>query len=466
MTSLSDEYDRINNEPDERCEREAATELSATVTPTGTVTDQSPPVATDFTRVTTRYMIGGREQVRADPKRALDALSRAILPWDGFFQITLWVWRGFNPKGGTAEKPGDGVEYRTTIDRYATMLADNAKLVRPKGQLACVALGRSRYRGSFDDECTARTGIFLDSDGNGGWNKVRALSRSVGLAFAAQMRPTKPESHHYEAPVAKPWVPERDADGSVRDWKMNVYRRQLGWIMGVFSELAELRYELGWDEGGQPTATRGGFDTATDRLLQLNFIYHLRPDDPRDLVPVTDWAPGGALDVDTLLALTGFEEARVGLERLSRNSERATSSRFVPAKKQSESKGRKNVPGLEEIDAHEATLISARISNVALQVRLRRLANLESRRLVAPLLEGRSYAPLGERNTAMWRIVSILACIAPGEEPTQLAEVFRKSLETMASQPGAEPAVGYVEFMLAHAAKMIARAQRKAGGGA
>ena len=464
MSSLSDEDDSFNSNPDRYCDGQALAEPTTTMMPGDPA--RPPPTARQFARSTTRYMIEAREYVRADPERALDALRRAVVPWDGFFHITLWVWRGFNPKGGTAVKPGDGVEHRTTIDRYATMLADNAKVVRPKGQLACVTLGRSRYHGSFDDECTMRTGIFLDSDDNGGWDRVRALSRTVGLSFAAQMRPPKPHSHHFEAPVAKPWVPARDADGAVRDWKMNIYRPQLGWIQGLFSELAELRYDLGWDEGGQPTATRAGYDTATDRLLQLNFIYHLRPNDPRDLVPITDFSVGGALDVETLLASTGYQEARVRLERPSQADERSTPPRFDLAKKQIDSKRRTNVPGLEEIDTQEATSTSACVSNVALQVRLRRLTNPESQKLINLVLEGRSYAPLGERNSAMWRIVSILAYLAPNANPSQIAEVFRKSLETMAKQPGAEPAVGYVEFMLAHATKMLARAQRRAGGAA
>ena len=314
-STVSEDDESFNDGPGAPCEgEESAVQGVEVPKPANTEPSLTAPTATDFPRVTTRYMIAGREWTRTNRNLALEALGRAVVEWSGLFQLTLWIWNGYKPKGGTPDKPGSGKDFKTTIERYGKWLADKANRVRPKGQLASVTLGGSRYGGSFDDECTARTGIFLDSDDNGGWNEVRALSRSVGLAFVAQMRPAKPESHHFEVPVAKPWLPERDANGNVGDWKLKVYRPQLGWIMGVFSELAELRSDLAW-EGGLPTAVHSGYDTACDRLLQLNFLYHLRPDDPPALVPVTDWASGGALDVEMLLSLTGFEAARERLER-------------------------------------------------------------------------------------------------------------------------------------------------------
>jgi len=420
----------------------------------GVAQSRRPPAAADFGRITTRYMIAARVWTRAHRERALAAVKAAVVTWSGWFYVTLWTWRDrpCNPSGGTAKRPGWGKEFKTTIERYGATLAENNAKLAPKGQLACFTLGRSRHRGSLDDECLERTGIFLDSDDNGGWDEVRALARSIGLAFVAQQRPVRPLGHHVEFPVVRPWVPERDADGHVRAWKLDTYCPQLGWLMGVFSELAELRYEPAWDESNHATATHAGYDTACDRLLQLNFIYHRRPDDPPGQVPVTDYATGDALDVDALLAATEFEVARAALDRPIVRVAQAGVRPGAPA-------ARHAARGLEEFEPRH-------VSNVELLVRLRRLRNPESQALINLLLDGHSYAPLGQRDTTMHRAASIVAALAPAEDPHQLAKlVFEKSLATMSKLPGADPVENYVQTYLALAAKKIERAQQRFGGG-
>lgn len=401
-----------------------------------------PPTPADFARVTTRFMVAAREWVRTNRGLALEALKLAIVSWSGLLVFTVWRWRdrASNPSGGTAEKPGWGDEHEMTIDAYATKLAEAAVMIAPKGRLACVSLGRSRYRGSLDEECISKTGILLDSDDCGGWVEARELARSAGLAFAAQQRPVRPLGHHLEIPFAKPLVPVRDADGGVHAWKMSVYCPQLGWIMGVFSELAGLRYEPTWD-GRDATAKYAGYDTTCDRLLQLNYIYHRRPGDPPGHVPVTDYATGGALDVERLLETTGFAGASALLERPRPNN--------APAQPRSLARGGD----------------SERVSDVKLLVRLHRLRNSESQELIGRLLTGQSYAPLGQRDVQMHRAAAIIAPLAPYENPEHLAKLlFEDSLVTMSTLPGADPVERYVETYLARAAAKIARAQRRVRG--
>jgi hypothetical protein len=406
----------------------------------------SPPVPGDFSRITTRFMLAAREWARAKPERAVDALKRSVIAWGGLLAFTVWRWadRPSSPKGGIAAAPGWGNEHVMTIDCYAAKLAEAAAMLAPKGKLACVSLGRSRYRGSFDEECLERTGIFFDSDDCGGWDESRGLLRSVVLAFAAQRRPARPLSHHLEIPLAKPWIPERNADGTIAaSWKSEVYCPQLGWILGVFSELANLRYEPAWDVSGHATAKHAGYDTTCDRLLQLNYIYHRRPGDPPDHEPATDHAAGGALDIGRLLELTDFGAAN-GL--LSRGRLELTRQRFAIPKR---------------------PLQVERVSDVALLVRLRRLRRPESLRLIGRLLAGESYAPLGQRNAEMHRAASIIAALAPAEDAEHLAKlIFEKSLVTMSALPGAESTERYVDTYLALAARRIQRAQRRILGGA
>jgi len=345
------------------------------------------------------------------------------------------------------------------VPLYGKWLATGSKDTYPKGQAVCVTLARCRYRGHSDNECVLRSGIFMDSDECGGWDESRALCREVGLAFVGQMRPIAPDRHHLETPLASQMVPERDDTGNA-DWKRNVYCPRLGWTLGIFSELAGLRNEPFWDEEGHASAKHAGYDSTCDQLTHLSFVYTRRPDDPPDHVPVTDYAPGGALDIDALLALTGFDAARERLDRPVRRVERVC--------------GRTNrlgqherAVGLKKIDAPPAMSTSSRISTVALLVRLRRLTNPESRKLIKLCLDGRSYAALGMRDNTMWRIACIVASLAPNEAPECLAHLlFKKSLETMARLPGAEPVGGYVETYLALAAVKIARAQRNVRAGA
>jgi len=404
-------------------------------------------------------MIAAREWTRTQRDHALEALRRAVVAWSGIFWVTFWKWRGCHPFAGTAQRPGHGEEHRTTVSRYGEWLAAGSKGTYPKGQAVCVTLARCRYRGHSDNECVLRSGIFMDSDECGGWDESCALCREVGLAFVGQMRPIAPDRHHLEIPLESPMIPERD-DTGVANWKRNVYCPKLGWTLGIFSELAGLRYDPFWDEGGHASAKHAGYDSTCDQLTHLNFVYTRRPDDPPDHVPVTDYATGGALDIDALLALTGFDAARERLDRRVRHIERTHTKANL-------SGPRARPGGLKAVDERPAASTSLRISTVALLVRLRRLTNPESKKLIEQCLEGHSYAALGTRDNTMWRIACIVASLAPNEAPEHLAHLlFEKSLKTMAKLPGAEPVVGYVETYLALAAKKITRAQHNVRAGA
>src|SRR6201995_5275351 len=317
----------------------------------------TPPTATDFSRATTRYMIAAREWTRAQRGRALEALQRAVVAWSGILWITYWKWRGFHPFAGTAERPGHGSEHQTTGLLYGAWLGGGSQSTYPKGQAVCVTLARCRYRGHSDNECVLRSGIFMDSDECGGWDESRVLCREVGLAFVGQMRPIAPDRHHLEIPLASPMVPECD-DTGVANWKRNVYCPKLGWTLGIFSELAGLRYDPFWDEGGHASAKHAGYDRACDQLTHLNFVYTRRPDDPPDHVPVTDYAAGRALDIDALLAHTGFDAARERLDRPARHIEGTYS-------KASRSGPRARPGGLKTVDEPPATSKRSRTATCA-----------------------------------------------------------------------------------------------------
>lgn len=402
----------------------------------------TPPKSTDFSRVTTRYMVEARVRVRANLTAGLSALASAVVPWSGVAVVTRWLWRGHPPIGGTSERPGHGQVHRVSLGVYAGMLDARAQTTCPKGQGPAVSWSLSRHGGRFDDECAYRTGMFLDSDGCGGWEGVRALSRSVGLSFVAQRRPTKPQNCHVEIPYARPWVPVPGDDHHVARWKSEEYCPRLGYLMGIFSELGGLRFEPTWDDGGHASAKYAGFDTACDQLVQLNFVYTRRPDDPAGFLPVTDHNFGGALDVDALLAATGYADARAAL------TVPRTSARII---------GR-SATGPAVSRAIPSIGSAGSLSEVV--ARLLRLRRPESKKLVAPLLAGTSYAPRGERNATMFRIASVLAAIAPDVAPAQLARLFEKSLTVMSKEPGAQPATNYVATKLALAAAQIERVQR------
>jgi hypothetical protein len=443
MSSLADDRDQDNDD---------LREIDVPATSAAVDPARPPPIATEFNRVTTRFMIAAREWARANPERALEALKRAVVTWSGVFWLTYWRYRGHHPLTGTAERRGHGEETLFTIPQYAAWLDRWGHGTYPKSRAVATTMARSRYLGHSDDECVLRSGIFMDGDGCGGWNEARALYRHVGLAFVGQMRPVAPDRHHIELPLARELVPVRGESG-VADWKASVYCPTLGWALGVLSELVGLRYQAAWDRAGRPSAKHAGYDTACDQLTHLNFVYTRRPTDPVDHVAVTEHACGGALDLDTLLALTDFGQARAQLPLPTRHVARVAGTRAATASS-AERAQRKQSVGIE-IDP-----------KMELLVRLRTLARPESQEIIDHCLTGRSYAARGERDHTMWRIASIVAALAPDEDPVELAKlVFTKSLKAMAKLPDSEPRVDYVAVKLALAAEKIARAQRKLGGG-
>lgn len=455
MFSLSDEYARINDDPNERsCDAEGVKQSGELTRP--------PPTADDFSRPTTRFMIAGREWTRAHRERALDGLRRAAVTWSGIFWLTYWKWRGHHPLTGTAERPGHGVEQQTTIELYGRWLADGSRGTFPKGQAVSTTLARSRYRGHSDNECVLRSGLFMDSDECGGWDEARALCRELGIAFVGQMRPIASDRHHLEIPISPVLIPELDESGVV-NWKRNFYQPRLGWVLGIFSELVGLRYEPLWDDAGHASAKHAGYDPCCDQLTHLNHVYTVRPGDPPGHLPVTDWAPGGALDLEVLLGLTEFKAALQMFDHPVRRGGAQRSNRYLPSKATASDAQRKKVPGLEELEEEqETTPMDTRISTVALLVRLRRLSNPDSQKIINLLLDGRSYAPLGQRDNTMWKVACIVAPLAPNEPPEELAKLlFAKSLEAMAKLPDASHANDYVKADLAKAAQKIARAQQR-----
>lgn len=434
MNSLTDEHETNNQD---------LSESGAVVKP--------PPAATDFAHITTRYLIAARQWTRANREQALDALKHAVVAWRGVFWITLWRWRGHHPLTGSADRPGHGEEHQTTIELYGKWLANGSRGTFAKGQAVSTTMARSRFLGHSDDECVLRSGLLLDSDECGGWDSGRYLYRDLDLSFVGQIRPITPNRCHFELPIWPPLVPERDETGLV-NWKRSWYRPRLGWVLGILSELAQLRYEPAWDSDGNASAKYAGFDPCCDQLTHLCHVYTRRPEDPEDHFPITDWNVAGALDLHALVTATDFEAASQPLELAGSSASRGTET--VPFVAPSVRRGL--TAGMEEIEPR-------RISAVELLVRLRRLRNPDSQTLINRLLAGEVYAPIGQRDIEMHRAASIIAALAPNEDPVELAKLlFTKSLEAMAKVPGADPAV---KPYVMRAAKKIDRAQQRLGGG-
>lgn len=108
---------------------------------------------------------------------------------------------------------------------------------------------------------------------------------------------------------------------------------------------------------------------------------------------------------------------------------------------------------------HEARDASAQ-TDEWVREELGKLANPENRALMALVLEGKSFAPAGARDTAVQRVASIIAYVAPDRDPVELAtEILGPSLESFAPDDlGKYTQADRIEW----AAEKIGRAQEDA----
>lgn len=200
------------------------------------------------------YELGRSWAREKDVKELFELLVTAAVPWDGQWTITHWE-NVEATRGGIESRPGEGAEITTSLAEHAQAREEIAVQVAAKGATTTIAHGTSRWRGSFDDEATSRTGFLLDddhdSDGHG-WSLIREILDAAGISYIAQRRPAAGK-YHIEIPFA---TPEPLSPGDKPQWSA-----QLGWVLGV---LAEIIY---------PNDAAHGFDPLTDRLLQLVHLY-------------------------------------------------------------------------------------------------------------------------------------------------------------------------------------------------
>jgi hypothetical protein len=224
-----------------------------------------------------------RREMRADQERLGFALVNSAKPWPGVVTLTIWEYGKFSTRGGTPKRRGKGVRWKGTLAEHAEEVRAYSTEIYAKGKGACVAHGESRYGGSCDIECVARTMLFVDCD-RGEATVLLAALDFLKIGYVAQVRGLK---FHIEIPLvtALPF-PEDAAENRAAKAR---YRAELGWILGILAEAGQL-------------AT---LDCATDRLLQLNYVYCRRTAD--DPPPVVLLGTGDrALDWDALLRHSGF----------------------------------------------------------------------------------------------------------------------------------------------------------------
>lgn len=238
-------------------------------------------------------LLKGRQWARdAGKAEVIDALKNAATPWDERYRFTYWGAGITSTFTGSTTKAGIGNSTDVPFTEYAEGLAKYAtEEINPKRDGLVVAHGLSRNGGSRDAECQLRTAFFADADEVGGSEEVLAALKETGLAFVMQdsggSTPLRPR-WHLEIPLAVPLVPPEDHTR----WKKDVYRPQYVWLLGVFSELAGL-------------SCNKGFDVSTTRLLQPVYPGCRRSTEAS--IPSTTWSNGLALNWDRLLSLSDYE---------------------------------------------------------------------------------------------------------------------------------------------------------------
>ncbi len=237
---------------------------------------------------------------------ATEALRRALRPARSALEITYWQGAGGHRLtfAGTEQKPGVGKLWTGTLPQYAAWLQAYARELHPKGTGRCLSHSRSLHGGSSDAEMLIRTAAFLDCDGLGPWQPIHALLSSLGIAHVISVKASDPTSWHLTLFLAEPLANPHPGDAdATRAWKARVYQPAIGWILGLFSELAGLRGDGLKD--GKPSVSALGFDPKADRLQQLEYAYcRRRHDDP---IPEIVYSEGQALDWDALLEATGYQ---------------------------------------------------------------------------------------------------------------------------------------------------------------
>lgn len=233
----------------------------------------------------------GREAAR---KLSAEALDSCFIPWSGRAPYTLWP---------SQAATGDDRAGETVDKAWLETVADFQEHAEgpplPKATGPVIAFGVSKNGGSLDRDCASVTWILFDNDAAGDLTPLLDYFQAEGIAYIAQRRGPK---WHLHLPLARPIIPQEPVEA----WKKQ-HVAQMEWVTGLFSELADLAYDIhAVNDKGQAKPIYG-FDTAIpcNRVFGICYPYARRVE--TDEVPDTFWGEGRALDVPTLLAASGFE---------------------------------------------------------------------------------------------------------------------------------------------------------------
>jgi hypothetical protein len=278
-----------------------------------------PPVP--ISDIVGRYLLDARRATRLDRAKILAALERSRRTGSTMVTATMWAGGVCATFAGTAERPGLGREFTFPLHVHAALLRTEAQIVTVKGCGYARTLGRSRYRGSSNREFVARTGIFLDCDDCGTASRLLAILDELGIAYLYQARLGGLRWHvelFFAEELRRPESAVTDED--LKRWVDCWYRPATAWLLGVFSELGELDCKLDPHAGRISISKLGADGASANRLLVLGNPYARRTDDEPE--PETNYREGARIDVEVLLALTGFAPPSV--------AERATTHLRTP----------------------------------------------------------------------------------------------------------------------------------------
>lgn len=226
-------------------------------------------------------------------------------------------------EGGKAHAYG-GRTWSGPLPAFALELQEHARQLVPKGEGAYFVeallhggdQGRAWRRDSAQrSDVIAWTARTLDADGvpGGDWTALVAAASVAGLGVLFQ----RSSSHTPELPAWHATIPlARPVTTDLEEWQ-----RQDAWLVGFFSALAGLRgvgkhlataaeVERGEAAGVGKRNAACGLDLRSKSGNRGTPVFPAARRSPEAEPPETFATPGGALDLEAFLLVTGYPEAR------------------------------------------------------------------------------------------------------------------------------------------------------------